>query len=70
MNDGTFTLDNRPTPIKGKRRICDTNPATRQTVLFAGLACLPGQEDLFATDGRPEKLHHNAPLCTTEVRRD
>jgi hypothetical protein len=26
----------------------------RQTVLFAGLSCLPAQEDLFPTDGPPE----------------
>jgi hypothetical protein len=65
MNDGAFTLDSSPAPIRGKRRVCDTNPAQRQTVLFAGLACLPGQEDLFPTDGRQNDVHHNAPLCTT-----
>lgn len=51
MNDDTFTLSRSPAPIRGKRQICQNNDATRQTVLFAGLACLPGQNDLFPTDG-------------------
>lgn len=55
MSDGTFALDSSPAPIKGKRKFCGDNPAQRQTVLFAGLACLPGQNDLFPTDGRHER---------------
>ena len=28
----------------------------RQMKLFAGLGCLPGQQDLFQTDGEPEQV--------------
>jgi len=44
-----FTLSNKPahpTPARFK-----SNDKTRQKVLFCGLDCLPGQLDLFLTDG-------------------
>ena len=31
---------------------CDVPPA-KQRVMFSGLDCLPGQQDLFPTDGEP-----------------
>ena len=43
-----FTLRNDP-PAPPKARF--ENAASRQAVLFAGLDCLGGQLDLFATDG-------------------
>lgn len=49
MNDETFTLCNDPPP---PARFDDQE--CRQTVLFAGLDALPGQEDLFPTDGEHE----------------
>jgi hypothetical protein len=30
-------------------------PECRQRVLFAGMGCLPGQDDLFQTDGGQDK---------------
>jgi len=40
----------RPAPIA-----LPDAPKFRQTVLFSGLDCCPGQLDLFPTDGRPSK---------------
>lgn len=34
-----------------RRQRFETSERTRQQVLFAGLDCLPGQLDLFQTDG-------------------
>jgi len=48
MNDDTFTLTNDP-PKRAPLRF--DNDERRQTTLFAGLDCLEGQTDLFATDG-------------------
>ena len=47
--DDTFSLTNPPPkPIPW----CGPKPEnTRQTVLLSGMDCLPGQLDLFATDG-------------------
>jgi hypothetical protein len=56
MND-EFTLANevpRPKPLEF------SNDPTRQRVLFAGLDCLPGQQDLFATDGDAEEAQDAA----------
>ncbi len=49
-----FTLSNKPTRPTPAR--FETDDKTRQKVLFCGLDCLPGQLDLFPTDGceRPE----------------
>lgn len=44
-----FTLENRQ--VKPKPRPLEAPPAGRQKVLFSGLDCLPGQLDLFPTDG-------------------
>jgi hypothetical protein len=57
MND-EFTLTNdelRRKPLEF------SNDPTRQRVLFAGLDCLPGQQDLFATDGEPDKVEPSQP---------
>ena len=48
MNEG-FALANNPAPQRQRR--FDAGDRPRQKVLFAGLDCLPGQMDLFATDG-------------------
>jgi hypothetical protein len=47
-----FTLQNAPQ----KPSLWKPPPTekTRQTVLFAGMSCLPEQENLFETDGPPE----------------
>lgn len=47
-DDKSFTLANeapRPKPPRFE------NNSGRQMVLLAGLGCLPGQRDLFQTDG-------------------
>ena len=47
--DETFTLSNpppKPIPWRGPKP-----ENTRQTMLLSGLDCLPGQGDLFETDG-------------------
>ena len=52
MNE-EFTLTNdepRPKPLEF------SNDQTRQRVLFAGLDCLSGQQDLFATDGEADEV--------------
>lgn len=43
-----FTLTNERPTAKPERF---EQPQCRQSVLFAGLECLPGQQDLFPTDG-------------------
>lgn len=49
----SFTLQNpAPKPAPWKPQPAERK---RQTVLFAGMDCLPGQNDLFATDGRDDK---------------
>ena len=48
MNE-QFALSNEPSR-RTLRRI-ESNPTTRQQVLCAGLDCLPGQLNLFPTDG-------------------
>ena len=51
-DESEFTLANAPP----KRKPAEfAKEPIRQTVLFAGLDALPGQRDLFATDGEPEK---------------
>ena len=49
MNE-TFELKNEP--HRPKRHPIETNPRSKQKVLFAGMDCLPGQLDLFPTDGQ------------------
>ena len=44
-----FALTNEPPCPKPAR--FESNGKTRQKRLFAGLDCLPGQLDLFPTDG-------------------
>lgn len=48
FDDETFVLCNEPTrraPVRFE------NDERRQKPLFAGLDCLPGQDDLFSTEG-------------------
>jgi len=47
MTDEPFTLRNDPP----RRRPDAPNDPERQRLLFAGLDCLPGQQDLFETEG-------------------
>lgn len=48
MNEQEFTLANDPPKPKPVRF---ENSEGRQRMLLAGLDCLPGQSDLFRTDG-------------------
>ena len=42
-----------------RARPADNEPADeRQHVLFAGMNCLPGQQDLFETDGDRSNARH------------
>lgn len=45
----TFQLSREPE--RAERREVSVEPERRQKVLFSGLDCLPGQLDLFETDG-------------------
>lgn len=38
-------------PASGQKRWNPENVQASQKVLFSGLDCLPGQQDLFETDG-------------------
>ena len=46
-----FQLRNDPPAASPRSTLRDPVDEKRQRVLFAGLDCLPGQLDLFATDG-------------------
>jgi hypothetical protein len=48
-DDAEFTLHNSPATEKPWRGAVPGH--TRQTLLIAGVDCLPGQQDLFETDG-------------------
>jgi hypothetical protein len=48
-----FTLQNDP--IKEPRWKPPANEKLRQGVLLTGLDCLPGQEQLFQTDGQAQQ---------------
>lgn len=48
-----FELNNDPPA--DKKPTFDSNTGD-QRVLFSGLECLPGQQDLFETDGQPDEL--------------
>lgn len=50
FDDEPFVLTNEPQ--RSKLRF--ENDDRRQTTLFAGMDCLPGQEFIFDTDGVPE----------------
>ena len=52
-----FTLEN-DTPAPKRYEPVET-AARRQGMLFAGLDCLPGQLDLFETDGQAEHVETN-----------
>lgn len=49
MTDEPFRLDDEPQPTK-KTESVEPKKETQQ-VLFSGLDLLPGQRDLFTTDG-------------------
>lgn len=66
MTSEPFTLTNAP--AKPKPWKCPKPEPMRQTVLFAGLDCLPGQEDLFATDGQPEVAFQDSGEDTGEQK--
>ena len=51
------------------RAMEDPVAAPRQRALFSGLDCLPGQMDLFPTDGEPEEPEH-AATGTAEKKHD
>ena len=57
MTDEAFRLSSDPP--KPKRATFENDPC-RQTVLFTGLDCLPGQQDLFHVDGQAEKLQRDS----------
>jgi len=46
-----FTLTNKPVHV----RATFDNVSGQQRRMFMGMDCLPGQMDLFETDGEPEK---------------
>jgi hypothetical protein len=59
MSDEPFTLRNDP-PDQAKAEF--ENNDCRQRLLFAGLNCLPGQIDVFVTDGEePAELVKHKP---------
>ncbi len=60
-----FTLDRTYRPKRQKVK-GENNPNTRQTVLFSGMDLLPGQMDLFTTDGK-EQTSGYCSLCDEEV---
>ena len=62
--DEGYALTNPPPPLPEWRGSQPEN--TRQAVLFAGMGCLPGQRNLFETDGDAEQgqIDDNAsPSC-------
>ncbi len=56
IDGDTFELRNDPAPGRRGEFQLSVPPADpkKQGVLFAGLDCLPGQLDLFQTDGYDE----------------
>lgn len=54
MNGERWTLTNDP-PRVIRQQTEGALPMTRQRALFCGLDCLPGQRDLFLTDGEAER---------------
>jgi len=63
---GPFRLRNapaRPAPWRGEKP-----EQTRQQVLFSGTDCLPGQQDLFATDREEESEVGSTVLGLMSIR--
>jgi len=58
MNE-KFTLRNDPP--EPKRAPIESSGKRRQRMLFSGLDCLPGQMDLFPTDGQDPEPEHTEP---------
>jgi len=53
MNDEPFQLTNPPPK---RKKIDVPNTTGTQKMLLSGLDCLPGQKDLFQTDGEQSAL--------------
>ena len=68
MHNEPFTLETNYRPKRRKVK-GENNPNTRQTVLFAGMNLLPGQTDLFATDGKEPTPKRGCTLCGEPVSR-
>ena len=68
MRGEPFTLDTDYRPKRQKVK-GENNPNTRQSVLFSGMDLLPGQQDLFATDGRESSSERFCALCDQAVNR-
>lgn len=58
----SFTLQNDPAPQRTRQTQCFAPQPERQQVLFAGLDCLAGQMDLFATDGEREEADNESAV--------
>ncbi len=54
MTDERWNLSNDPARVV-RQQTEGAQPTTRQRALFCGLDCLPGQRDLFPTDGEAER---------------
>jgi hypothetical protein len=54
MTDQPFALSREAVPVPPERWRPEAREGT-QRVLFCGLECLPGQLDLFTTDGPTEE---------------
>ena len=63
-----FQLDSTYRPKRRKVK-GENNPNNQQAVLFAGMNCLPGQADLFATDGKEQTPEHHCSWCDEPVER-
>ena len=52
MPEEPFRLQNDPPPHRPWRgQKSSEKPKDKQAMLFSGLDCVPGQQDLFSTDG-------------------
>jgi len=47
-----FGDDEEERPEENRALPCTPQDVERQTVLFSGMDCLPGQQDLFEVDGQ------------------
>lgn len=62
-----FALRNSPATKKPWRGSVPQN--TRQTLLITGMDCLPGQRDLFETDGEAAAANDNRLPCRARAGR-
>jgi len=68
MSADAFTLSNSAPPRRAPIRLDPDD--RRQAVLFAGLDCLAGQADLFATDGTDDSTQQSIHAGTTNGTRN